>query len=85
MLPILRMNRLVFFFEKLSFVNKIFREYREHYLGDLYLPEKMNHLNIGSKQTTGVTRNENGYTQTFNDPHRFLTTYQIKYKKIRCF
>jgi hypothetical protein len=41
----------------------------------------MGNLDIGPKETTGPVRNENGYTQTFDDPRRFITTYQIKYLK----
>jgi hypothetical protein len=41
----------------------------------------MGNLDIGPKETTGPVRNEYGYTQTFDDPRRFITTYQIKYLK----
>lgn len=56
----------------------VFREYRQHYLGNQFLPEKMGHLEIGQKEQTGPVRNENGYVQTFDDPRRFITTYQMK-------
>jgi hypothetical protein len=62
-----------------NFSLKIFSEYRKHYLGNQFLPEKMGNLEIGPKETTGPVRNENGYIQTFDDPRRFITTYQIKY------
>jgi hypothetical protein len=62
-----------------SFSLKIFSEYPKHYLGNQFLPEKVGNLEIGPKETTGPVRNENGYTQTFDDPLRFITTYQIKY------
>ena len=39
----------------------------------------MGTLEVGPKETTGPVRNENGYTQTFDDPRRFITTYQYKY------
>lgn len=57
----------------------IFREYRKHYLGNQFLPEQMGHLEVGPKETTGPVRNENGYVQSFDDPRRFITTYQMKY------
>jgi hypothetical protein len=41
----------------------------------------MGNLDVGPKETTGPVRNENGYTQTFDDPRRFITTYQTKYRK----
>ena len=39
----------------------------------------MGHLEVGPKETTGPVRNENGYVHTFDDPRRFITTYQMKY------
>ncbi len=60
---------------------KICSEYRKRYLGNQFLPEKMGNLDVGPKETTGPVRNESGYTQTFDDPRRFITTYQIKYLK----
>ncbi|CAF3887380.1 unnamed protein product [Rotaria sordida] len=54
-------------------------EYRKHYLGSQFLPEKMGNLNIGPKETTGPMSNENGYVQTFDDPRRFITSYQINH------
>ncbi|CAF4243963.1 unnamed protein product, partial [Rotaria sordida] len=54
-------------------------EYRKHYLGNQFLPEKMGNLNIGPKETTGPISNENGYVQTFDDPRRFITSYQINH------
>ena len=39
----------------------------------------MGHLDIGPKETTGPVRNEKGHTQTFDDPRRFITTYQMTY------
>jgi len=41
----------------------------------------MGNLDIPPKETTGPIRNENIYTQTFDDPPQFITTYQIKYFK----
>jgi hypothetical protein len=41
----------------------------------------LGNLDIGPKETTDPVRNENDYTQTFDDPRRFITTYQIKYLK----
>lgn len=55
-----------------------FSEYRKHYLGEQFLPEKMGNLDIGPKEATGPVRNEYGYTQSFDDPRRFITSYQIK-------
>jgi hypothetical protein len=63
----------------------IFSDYRKHYLGNQFLPDKMGNLDIGPKETTDPVRNENGYTQTFDDPRRFITTYQIKYFKKKNF
>ncbi|CAF0925591.1 unnamed protein product [Adineta ricciae] len=54
-------------------------EYRKHYLGKGFLPEKMGHLEVGPKETTGPVRNEHGFTQTFDDPRRFITTYQMNH------
>ena len=39
-------------------------------------------MNIETKETTGSISNENGYVQTFDDPRRFITSYQIKYDKL---
>ncbi|CAF4257663.1 unnamed protein product, partial [Rotaria sordida] len=39
----------------------------------------MGNLNIGPKETTGPISNENGYVQTFDDPRRFITSYQINH------
>lgn len=41
----------------------------------------MGNLDIGPKETTGPTSNENGYVKTFDDPRRFITSYQMKYDK----
>jgi len=50
------------------------------------LLEKMGNSDIPPKETTGPIRNENGYTQRFNDPRQLIKTYQIKYfKKINKF
>ncbi len=65
-------------YDSIFYLN-IFSEYRKHYLGNQFLPEKMGNLDIGPKETTGPVRNENGYTQTSDDSRRFITTYQIKY------
>ncbi|CAF4433307.1 unnamed protein product [Rotaria sp. Silwood2] len=54
-------------------------EYRKHYLGNQFLPEKMGNLNIGPKETTGPISNETGYVKTFDDPRRFITSYQINH------
>ncbi|CAF4263056.1 unnamed protein product, partial [Rotaria sordida] len=39
----------------------------------------MGNLNIGPKETTGPISNENGYVQTFDDPRRFIISYQINH------
>ncbi|CAF0778458.1 unnamed protein product [Rotaria sordida] len=54
-------------------------EYRKNYLGNQFLPEKMGNLEIGPKEITGPTRNGDGYVQTFDDPRRFITTYQMNH------
>ncbi|CAF3397072.1 unnamed protein product [Rotaria socialis] len=54
-------------------------EYREHYLARQFLPEKMGNLNIGPKESSGPIINEYGYVQTFDDPRRFITTYQTNH------
>ncbi|CAF2083264.1 unnamed protein product [Rotaria socialis] len=54
-------------------------EYRQRYVGNQFLPEKMGQLNIGPKETTGTTRNDNGFNQQFDDPRRFITTYQMNH------
>lgn len=54
-------------------------EYRKHYLGNQFLPEKMGNLDVGPKEQTGPVRNENGYVQSFDDPRRFITTYQMNH------
>jgi len=43
----------------------------------------MGHLDIGPKETTGPVRNEKGFTQQFDDPRRFITTYQMKYDQTK--
>ena len=53
-------------------------EYRKKYLGDKFLPEKMGHMEVGPKEMTGPVRNEAGHVQSFDDPRRFVTTYQVK-------
>ncbi|CAF1207171.1 unnamed protein product, partial [Rotaria sp. Silwood1] len=39
----------------------------------------MGNLNIGPKEITGSIRNDNGHIQTFDDPRRFITTYQMNH------
>ena len=60
---------------------KVSSEYRQHYLGSQFSPEKMGNLDIGPKETSGPINNEHGYVRTFDDPRRFITTYQTKYRK----
>lgn len=60
--------------------NNSFSEYRNRYLGKIFLPEKMGQLDVGPKEVTGPVRNEDGYIQGFDDPRRFITTYQMTYK-----
>lgn len=43
----------------------------------------MGNLDIGPKESTGPTSNETAFVQTFDDPRRFITSYQIKYDQ--CF
>ncbi|CAF1071379.1 unnamed protein product [Didymodactylos carnosus] len=54
-------------------------EYNKSYQGTQFLPEKMGNIEIGKKVSTGPTTNEKGHVQTFDDPRRFITTYQINH------